>query len=160
MRYVMKQKLFSWADEYTIKTETGEDAFLVDGKAFSLGKQLSFQDMQGNELVYIKQRVLSLGPTYEIYKGEAHFATIHKDFTLFKCHFSVHVDDQGDLDAEGDLSDHEYVLAREGQAVAAISKAWFQWSDTYGVDIADGEDAVLILATTVVIDLACHGARD
>jgi uncharacterized protein YxjI len=30
-------------------------------------------------------------------------------------------------------------------------------ADTYGVDIADGENDVLILASTVVIDLCCHG---
>ena len=28
---------------------------------------------------------------------------------------------------------------------------------SYGVDIADGEDDVLILASTVVIDMVCHG---
>jgi uncharacterized protein YxjI len=44
MRYVMKQKLFSWGDDFVIKDESGGDAFFVDGKAFSLGKQLSFQD--------------------------------------------------------------------------------------------------------------------
>jgi len=27
----------------------------------------------------------------------------------------------------------------------------------YGVDIADGEDDVLILASTVVINVVCHG---
>jgi uncharacterized protein YxjI len=31
------------------------------------------------------------------------------------------------------------------------------WTDTYGVEIADGEDDVLILASTVVIDMVCHG---
>ena len=30
-------------------------------------------------------------------------------------------------------------------------------SDTYGVDIVEGEDDILILASTVVIDMACHG---
>ena len=29
--------------------------------------------------------------------------------------------------------------------------------DTYGVDIADGEDDILILASTVVILMVCHG---
>jgi uncharacterized protein YxjI len=37
-----------------------------------------------------------------------------------------------------------------------VSKKWFSWSDTYGVDITDGEDDVLILASTVVVDMACH----
>jgi uncharacterized protein YxjI len=29
-------------------------------------------------------------------------------------------------------------------------------SDTYGVEVADSEDPVLILASTVVIDMCCH----
>jgi uncharacterized protein YxjI len=40
--------------------------------------------------------------------------------------------------------------------VATISKRWFAFTDTYGVEIADDQDAVLILASTVVIDMACH----
>ena len=41
MRYVMKQKLFAWGDDFTIKTEDGREVFFVDGKAFSLGDKLS-----------------------------------------------------------------------------------------------------------------------
>lgn len=160
MRYVMKQKLLSWGDDYTIKDENGQDAFLVDGKAFSLGSQLSFQDPDGNELAFIKQKVLSWGPTFEIYKNDVLYATIKKElFTFFKCSFVVHLEGQDELDAEGDLTDHEYTITRAGEPVAQISKTWFEWSDTYGVDIADGEDPLLILASTVVIDQACHGDR-
>ncbi len=52
--------------------------------------------------------------------------------------------------------DHEYSFLRGGQTVATVSKRWFSMSDTYGVDIAPGEDDVLILASTVVIDMAVH----
>jgi len=38
----------------------------VDGRAFSIGKKLSFQDMSGNELAFIRQKLLSLAPSYEI----------------------------------------------------------------------------------------------
>jgi len=117
--------------------------------------------MKGNQLAFIKQKLLSWGSTYEIYRDDRHHATVQKElFTFFKCSFVVHVDDQDDLDAEGDLSDHEYVISRTGDPIASISKQWFEWADTYGVDIADGEDAVLILASTVAIDLSCHGDRD
>jgi hypothetical protein len=61
MIYLMKQKLFSWGDDFTIKDDAGNDRFLVDGKAFSLGNQLSFQDMAGNELAFIRQKLLSWG---------------------------------------------------------------------------------------------------
>jgi hypothetical protein len=37
MRYVMRQKLLSWGDDFVIRDEGGRDVFFVDGKAFSLG---------------------------------------------------------------------------------------------------------------------------
>ena len=61
-----------------------------------------------------------------------------------------------DLEAEGDFLDYEYSLTRGGRTVATVSKKWFAWSDTYAVEVAEGEDAVLILAATVVIDMVCH----
>jgi len=58
----MKQKLWSWGDDFTIKDESGLDRFFVDGRAFSLGDKLSFQDMAGNELAFIRQKLLAWGP--------------------------------------------------------------------------------------------------
>jgi uncharacterized protein YxjI len=157
----MKQKVFSFGDKFAIRDENGADAFYVDGRVFSIGHKLSFEDANGSELLFIKQKLLALGSTYEIYKGDTHVATVKKElFTMFHCTFHVHIDGVGELVAEGNLTDHEYDFNRNGQTVAQISKKWFSWSDTYGVDIADGEDAVLILASTVVIDLACHGDRN
>ena len=157
MRYIMKQKVFSLGDKFAVRNERNEDVFFVDGRVFSLGKQLSFEDAAGRELLFIKQKVLSWGPMYEIYRGEEHVATIKKElFTFFQCTFAVHVDGQSDLEAQGNFSDHEYVVTRDGGPVAQISKQWFSWSDTYGVDVADTEDAALMLATTVVIDMCCH----
>jgi uncharacterized protein YxjI len=153
----MKQKLFALGDDFVIRDETGADAYFVDGKVFSLGKKLSFQDMQGNELAFIKQKLLSLGQTYEIYRGDRHYARVHKElFTFFRCSFTVDVEGPGDLEAQGNLTDHEYEFTRDGTAVATVSKRWFSLTDSYGVEIAAGVDPVLILASTVVIDMACH----
>src|ERR1044071_1044648 len=57
MRYLMKQRLFSWGDDFYIRDAEGRDVFFVDGKALSFGDQLSFQDLQKNELAYIKQKL-------------------------------------------------------------------------------------------------------
>ncbi|MGH7670300.1 MAG: LURP-one-related/scramblase family protein, partial [Gemmatimonadaceae bacterium] len=75
---------------------------------------------------------------------------------LFNCRF--HVDGPGpdDLEASGNFTDQEYAFTRGDRQVAAVSKQWFTLRDTYGVNIADGEDEVLVLASTVVIDMACH----
>src|SRR5262245_34177692 len=157
MRYQMRQKLFAFGDDFTIKDLNERDVFFVDGKAFSIGKKLSFQDMEGNELVFIKQKLLAWGPTYELYRDGVVAAIVKKElFTFFSCRFEVDVPGPDDLSAEGDLLDHEYAFTRNASVVANVSKQWFTFADTYGVDIADGEDDVLILASTVVIDMACH----
>jgi uncharacterized protein YxjI len=160
MRYLMKQKLFCLGDDFTIKNDRGEDVFFVDGKVFSIGDNLSFQDMNGNELAFISQKLLAWGPTYEIYRGDELAAVVKKElFTFFHCKFTVDVPGPDDLEAEGNFSDHEYTFTRSGQPVAQVSKQWFSLSDTYGVEITDGEDDILILASTVVIDMVCHGDK-
>ena len=159
-RYVMKQKLFAFGDDFVIKDDAGQDRFFVDGKAFSIGDQLSFQDMEGRELACIRQKVLSWGATYEITRGGSLVAVVKKElFTFFNCRFTVDVPGPDDLTAEGDLTDHEYAFRRAGRDVASVSKRWLTFGDTYGVDTAEGEDDVLILASTVVIDMACHADR-
>ena len=157
MRYLMKQKLFCFGDDFTIKNEAGDDVFFVDGKVFTIGKKLSFQDMNGRELAFIQQKLLSWGPTYEIYRDGELAAVVKKElFTFFRCAFTVDVPGPDDIEAQGDFLDMEYSFTRDGGTVAEVSKRWFSFSDTYGVDIADGEDDVLILASTVVIDMVCH----
>lgn len=157
MRYVMKQKLLSWGDDFHVRDEQGRDVFYVDGKGFSLGNQLAFKDMQGRELAFIKQKLLAWGPTYEIHRDGTLAATVKKDlFGFFHHRFTVDVPGPDDLEAEGDFMDHEYTFTRGGRVVATVSMRWFSFSDTYGIDIADGEDPVLILASAVVIDQICH----
>ena len=161
MRYVMKQKLFTLTDDYAIADEGGNDAYFVKGKLLSFGKNLSFQDMNGTEITHIQQKLLNWGPTYEIqHNGELEAVVKKELFTLFHCVF--HVEDtpgHDALTAEGNFNDHEYVFSRAGGPVATVSKQWFTFADTYGVEVDDREDAVLVLACTVVIDECCHGDR-
>jgi uncharacterized protein YxjI len=56
------------------------------------------------------------------------------------------------MKAHGNIVDHEYEIERDGDTVATISKKWFRVRESYGVDIASGEDIPLILAITVAID--------
>ena len=157
MRYVMRQKILSLADNFAIKDEQERDVFLVKGKIFSFGDKLSFQDLSGKELVYIDQKLLNWSPTYELWREGELLAVVKRElFSLIHHRFTVDVPGPNDLEAEGDFLDHEYTIDRGDRLVATVSKRWFSWSDTYGIEIAAGEDDVLILATAVVVDMACH----
>src|SRR3954469_1870443 len=109
MRYVMRQKIWSFGDDFTIKDAGGNDRFFVDGKAFSIGDKLSFQDMSGHELAFIRQKLLAWGPTYEIHRGGELSAVVKKKlFTLLRCRFTVDVPGPDDLEAQGSFLDLEY----------------------------------------------------
>ena len=70
MRYVMKEKILAWGDDFTIRDESDREVFYVDGRIFSFGEKLSFRDVASNkELAVIDQKLLSVGPTYEIFRG-------------------------------------------------------------------------------------------
>ncbi len=159
MRYVMKQKLFTFTDDYRIADANDTDMYFVKGKLLSFGKNLSFQDMNQQELAHIQQKLMNWGPTYEIWHNGELEAVVKKElFTFFHCVF--HVEDtpgHDALTAEGNFNDHEYVFSRAGVPVATVSKQWFTFADTYGIEMDDREDAVLMLACAVVIDECCHG---
>lgn len=157
MRYLMRERILSWGDDFRIKDADGRDAFYVDGKVFSFGDRLSIKDSAGNEAALIDQKLLSVGPQYEIIRGGKTIAVVKKHlFTLVRARFTVDVPGPDDLEARGNFLDHEYTFERAGREVARVSKKWFKLTDTYGIDIDEGEDDVLILAAAVVIDLVSH----
>jgi uncharacterized protein YxjI len=154
---MMRERILSWGDDFTIRDADGRDVYYVDGRVFSFGDKLSFRDGSGSEVAFIDQKLMSIGPQYEIVRGGATAAVVKKHlFTLFRARFTVDVPGPHDLEARGDFLAHEYVFERDGRDVARVSKKWFALADTYAVDIDEGEDDVLILASAVVIDLVSH----
>jgi len=160
MRYQMKQKWLALGDDYVIRNEGGHPVYQVDGKVFSLGDRAELKDMHGQILATITQKLLSWGPSYEIHRGGEVAARVKKKlFTFFHAEFSVDVPGPDDLRARGDFWDHEYTFTRGDREVARVSRAFFSLTDTYGIEVAPGEDDLLILAASVVIDLCCHEQR-
>ncbi len=157
MRYVMKQKFFALGDDFSIKDENEQDRFFVDGKMFSLVKTFDIKDMDKNVVAQIKQKLFSLGTTFNIYRNGEVAATVKKPwFSFFKTTFNITVLGSESIDVEGNFFQKEYKFTRGGQTIANVSKSYFSWTDTYGVDIAEGEDDVLVLCVAVVIDTVCH----
>ncbi len=113
MRYVMKEKLFDFGDDFVIRDEDGREAFYVDGRVLAIGDKLVFKDRAGRELARIEKKLLSWGTTYEIYRDGRHAATVKKSlFNFLRCTFTVDVPGPGDLEARGDFLDHEYTFTR------------------------------------------------
>lgn len=156
MIYRIKEKFWRFGDSFSIEDQNRQPVFKVEGKAFSWGDKLSFQDLKGNELAFISQKLLSFRPRYQILiKGQL-FAEVKKESSWFKKKFILDVPGPNDYQIEGSFWKHEYTFSRRGRAVATVSKNRWSWTDSYGVNIVDGEDDVSILCACIVIDQVLH----
>lgn len=151
-KYQMREKMFAIGDDYWIETDGGERAFKVNGKAFRIRDTFVLETPAGEELFRIQEKKLSVRDKMEIERGGKTVATVKKALIGLRDRFVVDVEDGEDMEAKGNIVNHEYKIKRGGDQVAEVSKKWFRIRDTYGIEIAPGQDDALILAATVCID--------
>ncbi|MEM7476768.1 MAG: LURP-one-related family protein [Planctomycetota bacterium] len=159
MIYRIKEKFWSWGNDFAITDAKGNLCFFVDGKAFSWGDKLSFQDPNRNELAFISQKLLTWKPCYEISVRGEPFAEVVKEWTWFNKQFKLDVPGPNDYTIDGSFWEHEFTFTRSGRSVARVSKKYWSWTDSYGVDIVNGEDDVSILCACIVIDQVLHNEQ-
>lgn len=158
MRFVIRQRIFSFGDNFTIKDDMGNDRYQVRGKVFAIGDKLRIYDMAGNEIVYIEQQVFRFLPEYNIYLYGRHAARVKKEFTFFSHRFNIE-SSMGSYNVEGDFFGLDFSVYKNGYPVAVVSKQFFSFSDTYGVDIAEGENEAFMLALVIVLDQVIHDQK-
>lgn len=151
----MKEKLISIGDDHWIEDDAGARAFKVDGKAARIRDSWVLEDGQGREVASIRERKLSVRDAIKIDIG-GNEATVERAMLGLPDRFHVDVDHGEDLTVKGNFLDHEYVIERDGDEIAAISKKWLRARDTYGVEVRDPLDVVLVLAVTVAVDALSH----
>jgi uncharacterized protein YxjI len=161
VHYRMRQRLMSIGDDYWIETDRGERAYKVDGKALRVRKTLSFEDPQGHELARIQERVARVRDAMEIEDPDGNrLAMVTKAVVSpVRDRWSVQLRDGPDLEVQGNVVDHEYTFTDGRRPVATVSKKWFRVADTYGVEVASGQDPVAVLTATVAIDAMAHEGR-
>jgi uncharacterized protein YxjI len=155
--YKMREKMFAIGDDFWIENEAGERVFKVNGKAVRVRQTLGFEDAGGRELLKIQERKLRVRDTMAIERDGERVATVRKALiTPLRDRFEVELADGGEYNVKGKILDHEYTFKRDGEKVATVSKRWFRMRDTYGIEIAPGENDVVILAAAVAIDQIAH----
>ncbi len=154
--FQMREKMFAIGDDFWIEDQDGNRAYKVDGKAVRVRDTFVLEDAHGNELCRIQEKKLSVRDKMTIESGSTR-ATVHKRLIGIRDHYIIDVDGGEDLKAHGNIVDHEYEIERDGEKVAEVSKKWFRVRDTYGVQLARGQDVPLILAVTVCVDQMARG---
>ena len=158
-RFQMRDKLVSIGDDAWIEDDHGDRVYKVDGKALRIRDTFVLEDREGNEVAKIQERKLRVRDTMKVERDGRTVATVKKALvTPLRERYSIEVEEGDDLEAKGNIVDHEFEIKRGGETVAEVSKRWFRARDTYGIEIAPGEDDALILIVAVCIDRM--GRRD
>ncbi len=102
MKYQMREQMFAIGDDYWIETGGGRPAFKVDGKALRIRKTLILQAPEGDELLTIRKKLLSIRNTMEIEREGETVATVRKALvTPLRDRFSIEVEGGEDMEAKG-----------------------------------------------------------
>ena len=156
-KYRMREKLFAIGDDFWIENDQGERVFKVNGKALRVRETLVLESPSGEELYRIQEKKLRVKDTMDIERDGRQVATVKKALlTPLRDRFSISVEGGDDMEAKGNIVDHEYKIERGGDDVAEVSRRWFRVRDTYGIEIKPGQDDALLLATAVCIDQMSH----
>ena len=149
MKIIFKQRMFSWFDSYDIYDEAGNTMFTVKGE-LAWGHMLRIYDALGNEVGYVKEKIFTFLPKFEMYMGDNYIGSINKEFTFFKPKFNI---EYMGWNVEGDWFEWDYnIVDSLGKTVANISKDVWKWRDTYVIDIYNSNDTIYALMLVLAID--------
>ncbi len=151
--FQMREKLASFGDDFWIE-KGGQKVYKVDGKALRVRDTLNFEDRNGHVLCKIQEKKIRIKDSMEVEgPGGEQFAVIKKAIiSPVRDRYTVKIKNGPDLEVKGNILDHEYTIGEGRDKVAEVSKKWFRVRDSYGVEIEQGQDEIIILAVTVCID--------
>jgi uncharacterized protein YxjI len=158
--YVIREKMFRLADGSDITDEAGQPVLHAEGKIMSLHSRLILRNPAGREVAQIYRKLAALRPTYEITIDGKNVAEVRQHlFSPFREQLTVDTHGASSMEMTGDLLSHEFTIQKDGHTAATISKRWLSLTASYAVDIAPGENDLLILASVLALDLATDQQR-
>lgn len=153
MRYMIEQKALSLADRFFIKDEAGQVVYEAAGKTFSLGAKISLKSPDGRERAFIKQ-MLAFTPTFQLLIDGELAGTLKRVVFSWARRYRLLLPGGSVIEARDVSWGHEYEFLLDGAPIGRVSRKWFSWRDTYGVEVSDESKTLLILTMVVALDMS------
>ncbi len=158
IRYRLMQNLASITEAVIVQTDQGNAAFKIEIARRDLVDMFVLRDM--HEIV----RCVLPGPqsrpeATEILGGDgrALARVTRRPISAVRDRFEVDLESGGFWLVIGDVGSCEFTLDSPRGQIAEISRRWFRLPASFGVEVAPGQDAALVLAAALTIDLLAHG---
>jgi len=155
MKFYIKQKVFSFKDQFKVMDEEQNMIYQIKGKFMSIKNKLELQDKNGEVLLRSNRKVFTFLPKYFIYNlRNEEVATIKRLFSI-RPKFDLSIM-RRELTVDGSLFAHSFNIFDNGQVVASIQKKIISWGDTYEIEIFEKDDIELFLFVVIVLDQVIH----
>lgn len=157
MKYIIKNKIFSWGAGSTVKDEAGGDLYTVKGSVFTFTKKKSVCDMKGNELFIVRNKFLFfLLPKVYICDGTGRELIMLKKHNAFSFRASFDMVPLDGVDWEyavdGDFIGRHYDILDHGQPIAHVRRNFNLIKDSFCLETEREDLAPLLIAFVIGID--------
>ena len=151
-KLLIKQKVFSWTDQYDVYDEMGNPRYFVKADMFTIGHRIRvYEKASGREIGLIQEKLFRILREFEISINGVSQGAIKKQFTFFFPKYDI---DYKGWKLEGDFMEWNYSIYEGQRLVVKIEKQLFHWGDTYVLDFADPNDEVPALMVAIAMDAA------
>lgn len=145
----IEQKLFTLGERFSVKDESNEDVYWIEGSFMKIPKTFSVMDTRRNELAQITKKVISFLPTFYVDVAGEEQIIIRKEFTFFKARYTIEAEG---IEVQGNWWDMNFEMLKHGEVVGAVQKKWLTFADHYVLSIYDEEVEALLISLIVAID--------
>ncbi|GCE28226.1 hypothetical protein KDA_37100 [Dictyobacter alpinus] len=155
MRYHLREHAWGLTDTFTVRDDAGNAVFEIHGKFFHIGDNLIIRDSySGQDLIQIKQHMLSLKPSYDIYRNGEHWANVHEQFHLFGERFKVTGGNGMVFHIDGSVWNWNFTVSDDaGNLMGQVGRELSLFHESYAVDVAPGVDVPFMIALAVVLEM-------
>ncbi|GCE12337.1 LURP-one-related/scramblase family protein [Tengunoibacter tsumagoiensis] len=163
MRYHLRERAWSLTEAFLVRDDNGHTVYEIHGKFFHIGDNLVLKDKHTHkELVHIKQHLISIHPSYDLYRDGKHWGNVHEQFHFFGGErFKIKGQDGMVFHIEGDIWNWNFsILDDQGNLMGQVGRQFALFHDSYGVEVAQGVDAPFIIALAVVIEMVKEHHKD
>lgn len=156
MKYIIKNKIFSWGAGTTVKDEAGNDLFFVKGAVFTFTKKKTVRDLNKNDLYIVKNKFFFfLLPKVFVCDKDGNKLLMLKKKKVFglKQNFEVvPMSDQApNWTIMGDIIARNFAILENGDPIAHVRKNFNLIKDSFWLETTD-ERAPLLIAFVIAID--------
>ncbi|HTK06490.1 MAG TPA: hypothetical protein VL485_04945 [Ktedonobacteraceae bacterium] len=156
MLYQIKRQGSSQEAPFIVQDEQNRVILLTD-HVLMRHEPLILKNGAGEKYACILENMSALRATFDIYKHHHVSASIKRTaLPLLRERYLITLMDGTTLTTQGNVTLYRYRVRRGNRAVATITPAAGAEEQGYQVSILPDEDALLLLAVMIVIDMLAH----